>query len=133
LTSGGTLLAALALAGCSIGSDQKPRPSGRATNQIAQVVQELERATRKHDYRTICRDLFTAAAKRRSGGADCPRLLRSTAEGVQRPRIELLAVELRKGRAEAKVRSSATGQPPVEDTLELVPERGRYRIEALGG
>ena len=130
---GAALIAALAIGGCSIGSDDEPRPSGRQAAEIDQVFQALERATREGDFRTICNELFSSTARRRAGGRGCVRLLRSNAREVRRPRIELVDIRLKKGGADVRVRTRAAGQRPLEDEIELVRERGEYRIQALAG
>jgi hypothetical protein len=128
------LTAAIALSGCSFGSDEETRtePARGAPKQIAETVEALERATRERDWRAICENLFTAGARRRAGGRDCPKLLRSSAGDVRRPRIELVSLELERGRARAKVRTRARGQRALTDTLGLRREGGRWRIESLG-
>ena len=124
--------ALLGLAGCSLGDEEKPGPASGAARQVGEVVRELERAVARGDWQTVCEDVFTAAARRRAGGKDCPRLLRSDAAGLRGPRIETLAITVRKGGAEVRVRSRARGQPPLTDVIQLRRERGEYRVEALG-
>jgi hypothetical protein len=92
----------------------------------------LERAVAAGDWAAICNDLFTRATRRRAGGADCGRLLRSDAAGTRRPRIDLVSIEPKRGGALARVRTRARGQPPLADTIELRREADGYRVEALG-
>ena len=127
------IVAPLALAGCSLGGDEEPQPVRGAPVQVAKSVQALNRAARARDFRSICDRLFTASARRRAGGSDCPRLLRSTAEELRGPRIQILGIRIRGERAEVRVRSRAVGQPPLVDTLQLRRERGEYRIDSLSG
>jgi hypothetical protein len=119
--------------GCSLGGgDDKPPGSARgAAKQVAELVARLERATRASDWRRVCDELLTRSARRRAGGKDCPRLLRSTAGKVTGARIELRKVTLHRLEVDAEVRSSARGQPALTDRLRIVPERGRYRIDSL--
>jgi hypothetical protein len=119
------------LAGC-LGADDEPRPATGAAREIGEVVERLERATAERDFASICRDLFTAAARERAGGRDCARLTRSAAAGVERPSIELDALELRGATAQATVRTRATGQAEVSDVLLLRRRGGEWRVEALG-
>lgn len=127
------LLALSGLAGCSFGGDDdSPKVSG-AARQVSAVVERLERAIAARDWRSVCDDLLTPAARRRAGGADCPRLLRSDASDVRNPRIDVLSIVLKKGSAQARVRSRASGQPPLTDVIELRREGGGYRIESLRG
>jgi hypothetical protein len=125
--------AVVLLSGCSPGADDEPRPAPRAAEEIAQLVAELERSSARHDWRTLCHELLSSGARRRSGGRDCPRLVSSSGEGVRRPQIELLGIELRGARARARLRTRASGQAPTRDSLDLVRERGEWRIEALAG
>jgi hypothetical protein len=127
------MVAPLMLAGCSIGGDEEPQTVRGAPRQVAQTVQALDRATRTRDFRSICDRLFTASARRRAGGRDCPRLLGSTAEGLRGPRIQILGIDIRGDGAKVRVRSRAAGQPPLVDTLQLRRERGGYRIDSLSG
>ena len=123
----------LALAGCSLGADEEPRPASGPARQAAAVVQQLERAVTRGDWGGICEDIFTAGARERAGGKDCPRLLRADAANLRRPRIEPLAITVKRDRAEVRVRSRAQGQPPLTDVIELRREGGEYRVEALAG
>jgi hypothetical protein len=123
--------AVLSLGGCSVGGDDEPKPATGAAREIAEVVAQLERATASRDYATICRDVFTEAARERAGGRDCERLLRSGAQGVRRPRIELRGIEIDGERATARVRTRAAGQATVGDALDLRHADGEWRVEAL--
>ena len=123
---------ALAAGGCSVGDEEKPKPARGATSGVATTVAALERATRAGDFATVCDRLFTASARKRAGGADCARLLRSQARDVRRPTIRVVGIRIRGERASVRVRTTAQGQPPVVDTLELVREGGGYRVDALG-
>ncbi len=125
-------LVALALGGCSLGGDDPaPAPVKGAPRDVARVVAELDRATRRDQYRRICEELLTSAARRRAGGRDCPSLLRSTARDLRNPSVELVSIHVTSRDAIARVRTRATGQAPIVDVLVLRREGGRYRIEAL--
>ena len=120
------------MAGCSLGADEEPRQAAGPPAEIAVVVQRLERATAGRDWTEICRDLFTAVARERAGGADCARLLGEAAGEVRRPSIEIRAIQVRSGgRASVEIRTRAEGQGAVPDVLELRSEDGEWRIEAL--
>jgi hypothetical protein len=118
------------LTGC-LGADEEPMPATGAARDVAGVVTRLEKATAGGDFATICDELFTAAARERAGGGDCERLTRSAAEGIERPRIELKAIEIRAGRARAEITTRAAGQAEVPDVVELRRERGEWRVESL--
>ena len=124
----------LFLAACS-GGERKadPKPIEGTSKQVAAAVARFERATQRRDFKAICTRLFTPAARERAGGNDCARLLRSTAADVRRPRIRVLSIRIRGGRAEARGRTRAKGQAPLDETIVLERRRGRYLIEALAG
>jgi hypothetical protein len=121
----------LAPSGCSLGGDEEPKPVSGAAAQVAAAVDRLERAVAQREYDTICEELFTARARERAGGDDCASQMRSAAEGVERPRIEIEGIDVKGVRATAKVRTEAEGQARVSDEIQLRREDGRWLIEAL--
>jgi ketosteroid isomerase-like protein len=122
----------LASSGCSLGGDDEPKPASGPTAQIAATVDRLERAVATRDFQTICDQLFTAQARRRSGGAECARQLGSATKGVKKPSIEIEAIDVQGNRAIVKVRTRAQGQARVSDELQMRREGGRWLVEALG-
>ena len=125
------LLAAVAITGCAPGSDDGPKPIKGAPKDVADVIARLERATQQRQFGVLCDELFTRSARARAGGKGCVALLRETAKDVRRARIRLLDVRINGNRATARVRTTAEGQTAVEESIDLVRERGRYRISAL--
>jgi hypothetical protein len=121
----------LAPSGCSLGGDDEPKPASGAAAQVAATVDRLERAVEQQDFATICNRLFTAKARQRAGGDDCASQMRSAAEGVKRPRIEIQRIDVKDNRAVARVRTEAEGQALVSDELVLRREGGRWLVEAL--
>ena len=122
----------LAPSGCSLGSDDEPKPASGAAAQIATVVDQLERAVAQRDFAMICDQIFTPAARKRAGGKECPTQLRSAAEGVSRPSIEVEKIDVKDNGATVRVRTEAEGQAQVTDELELRREGARWLVEALG-
>jgi hypothetical protein len=118
------------LTGC-LGDDEEPMPAPAAAREVAEVVERLERAAAGGDFTVVCDELFTTAARERAGGDDCARLTRSAAEGIERPRIDVRAIEIRSGRARVEITTRAAGQAEVPDVLELRRQRGEWRVEAL--
>jgi hypothetical protein len=118
--------------GCGGGKSDKPAPIEGTAKRVAAVIERLETATRRQDFTTVCNELLADATRRQAGGADCPDVLGQRARGVRRPRIEILSIEIRGNRAQARVRTTATGQAPVTDVISLVRENGRFRILSLG-
>jgi hypothetical protein len=122
----------LASLGCSLGGDEEAKPASGPPAQIAQTVDRFERAVARRDYEAICDQLFTAQARKRAGGAECSRQLRSATEDVKKPSIEILAIDVQGDRATVKVRTRAQGQARVSDELRLRRESGGWLVEALG-
>ena len=118
-------------AGCG-GGNGKPKPIEGPAKEVAEVIQRFARATAARDFQTICTDLFAATVRDQAGGDDCPRLLERRAEGIRRPRIQIVSIAVQKDRARARVRTSATGQAAVDDEIRLVRESGTFRISSLG-
>ncbi|MEA2366455.1 MAG: hypothetical protein QOE69_2753 [Thermoleophilaceae bacterium] len=122
----------LASVGCSVGADEEPQPVSGVPKAIVATVDRLERAIAAHDYETVCRDLFTAGARKRAGGSECAAQLSSAGADVKRPQIEIRGIDVKGSRATVKVATEAEGQALVTDTLVLRRERGRWLVEALG-
>jgi hypothetical protein len=121
------------VAGCGGGGGQKAsKPVTDRAQAAASVVSQLERATAKRDYATICDELLTASERSQAGGAECPRLMAARAQGVAHPRIVIRRIELTPKGALVHVQTTATGQAPTNDIIHLVLEGGRLRIAALG-
>jgi hypothetical protein len=125
------VVAFLAPMGCSLGPDEEPKPVSGAPKAIVATVEQLERAVADRDYATICDRLFTAQARQRSGGKECVAQMRSAAEDVNDPTIEIQGIDLKGNRATVRVATEAEGQARVTDTLQLRREGTRWLIEAL--
>jgi hypothetical protein len=125
-------VALLALAGCG-GSDSKPKPISGPPKEAADTVKAFERATEAGEFELICRDLFTKRIVQEVGGTkECPRFLRRNAEGLKEPRILITNITVRGDAAAVDAVTTADGQAPVRDTIQLLKEGGRFRIAALG-
>jgi len=127
------LLVSALLGGCVGGGEEaQPKPAKGAPKQVADVIARFERAAAARDFATVC-ELFSTAARKRAGGERCQASLRSASTGVREPTIRILSIRIEAARASARVRTEAEGQAPVDETIELVREDGRYLISALGG
>ena len=116
--------------GC-LGGDDQVRAATGAAREIANVVQSLERATVRGDWKAVCEDLLTEAARERAGGPRCLRRTRAAAAQIKRPAIEITAIKVRGRRAAVGVRTTAEGQAELRDLLQLRREGGEWRVEAL--
>ena len=120
-------LLALALIGCGDSG-----PSDEA--QIRTALDDFRRATAAKDYAALCERVLAPRLIQtvEQAGLPCERALKKGFEDVRDPRISVGAVTVDGDTAKAQVRSSAAGQKPSQDTVELVRVDGRWRIASLG-
>jgi hypothetical protein len=121
------VLAACALAGCGDGG-----PSD--DEQIRSMLSEFQRATAAHDYRALCDRILAPKLIEtvEQIGLPCEDALAKGFEDVRDPRLSVGEIKVEDDGATAQVRSSAAGQAPSEDTVELVRVDDGWRIASLG-
>jgi Putative lumazine-binding len=121
------VMAALALAGCD---DDEPSDE----EQIRSTLSEFQRATADRDYGALCDRILAPKLIEtvEQIGLDCEDALTKAFEDVRDPRLSVGAITVDGDGATAQVRSSAAGQAPSEDTLELVRTDDGWRIASLG-
>jgi hypothetical protein len=121
------VLAACALAGCG---DEGPSDE----QQIRTTLNEFQRATSDRDYRALCDRILAPKLVQtvEQIGLPCASALERGFEDVRDPKLSVGAVTVNGDSARAEVRSSATGQSPSEDTVELVRVDDGWRIASLG-
>jgi hypothetical protein len=121
------LAAGLALAGCG-----EAGPSDE--EQVREVLSEFGRATAARDYAALCdrllaRDLVDEVQR---SGLSCEAALAKGLSGVREPRLAVGRITVTGDRAQAEVRSSARGEEPSRDVVELVRgDDGDWRIASL--
>jgi hypothetical protein len=117
----------LVLAGCG---DQGPTPE----EQVRSTVTEFGRATAAKDYQALCDRLLAPSLVEEveAIGLPCEAALRRGLQQVREPRLTIGRVEVREERATAEIRTSAAGEEPSRDTLELVNVDGTWKISSLG-
>ena len=118
---------AAALAGCGQGG-----PSDE--DLVARTVSAFARASAAKDYTTLCDRLLAPSlvARLEGVGLPCKRALRKALGDVQDPRLTIGRITVNGDRASAEIRTSASGQAPSKDTLELQRVNGGWRIASLG-
>jgi hypothetical protein len=121
------VLAACALAGCGDGG-----PSD--DEQVRSKLGEFQRATAAGDYGALCERILAAELIEtvEQIGLPCEEALEKGFEGVRDPQLSVGAITVNGDGATAQVRSSAAGQAPSEDTVELVRVDDGWRIASLG-
>jgi hypothetical protein len=116
---------AVALAGCGGPSDEQ---------EVAGTVSAFGRATSAKDYRTLCDRILapTLIQQVEEIGLPCEQALQKALGGVQNPRLTIGKVTVTGDKATAEIRTSATGQAPSRDVLQLARVKGAWRVASLG-
>ncbi|MGZ6259648.1 MAG: hypothetical protein ACXWN5_02180 [Candidatus Limnocylindrales bacterium] len=132
------LLVAGLLVGCGADSEgpatsPSSGSSSSPTAAVRAVVLRFGAASRAKDYQTICdqllsRSLVTAVE---SIGLPCEAALQRGLAGVRDPQLTVRQISIHGNRALASVHSTAFGQPPSDDAMQLVLEDGTWRIASL--
>jgi hypothetical protein len=102
--------------------------------QVRTAVTEFGRATAAKDYQALCDRILAPVLVEdvKSIGLPCEVALQQGLGDVNDPRITIGRVRVNGDRATADVRTSATGQEPSRDMLELVRVDGTWKISSLG-
>ena len=120
------LAAAALVAGCGSGPSDE--------DQVARTVSAFARASASHDYATLCSRILAPAlvSEVTQIGLPCQKALERGLGKVRDPRLSIGAITVDGDRARVQVRTSAVGQKPSSDTLQLVKVHGSWRIASLG-
>jgi hypothetical protein len=119
------LAAALMAAGCGgAQSDEE---------QVRETVTELGRATEAKDYQALCDRILAPSLveELKEVGLPCEVALQQALGDVEEPRLEIGKITVDGERAQAEVRTSAEGQAPSQDVVQLVRVQDDWRISAL--
>jgi hypothetical protein len=121
------VIAACALVGCG---DSGPSDE----EQIRSTLTQFQRATAARDYQALCNGILAPKLVEtvKQIGLPCEVALQKGFEGVRDPRLTVGAITVKDESATAQVRSSAAGQAPSEDTVDLVRVDDSWRIASLG-
>lgn len=121
-----TLAAACALAGCGSGTSD--------AEAVRETVGAFAQATADKDYERLCDELLAPSLIESLDeiGLPCRVALEGSLGDVEEPRLVIGAITVDGDSARAEVRTSAAGQSPSRDTLELVRTEEGWRIAELG-
>jgi hypothetical protein len=127
------LLAAVCAAGLAAGCGSDSEGDAGAEKAARQVVERFGAAAAGHDYQTICDDLLSEELIKtvESVGLPCEVALQKGLASVREPKIEVRQVRVQGARALVSVHSTAAGQQPSDDAVQLVREDGEWRIASL--
>ena len=120
-------LVLLVLVGCG---DAGPTPE----ELVRTTVSDFGKATAAKDYKTMCDRLLAPKLIEdvTQAGLSCERALKQGLDRVRDPRLTIGAVKIDGDSATAEIRTSAAGEEPSKDTLELVNNNGTWKISSLG-
>ena len=120
------LAAALALAGCG---DEGPTDE----EQVRTTLSAFSRATAAKDYQALCDRLLAPSliADLKKIGLPCEIALQQGLGDVKQPRLIVGDVKVEGKTATAQVKTSAQGQAPSSDTVELERTEDGWRISSL--
>jgi hypothetical protein len=122
----GVLALGVALSACGGGPSDSER--------VHDAVRAFGEATAAKDYERLCDRLLAPELVKEveSAGLPCELALRRGLGDVRSPKLTIGRIEVRGDRATADVRSSAAGEQPSRDTLQLVRTGGTsWRIASL--
>jgi hypothetical protein len=117
------------LAGCG-GKDKPPD-----ADQVRATLVQFGKATAAHDYKTMCTKLLAPNLldKLREVGLGCEEALKQGLGDVKSPQLSVGKITVNGDTATAEVRTSAEGQAPSTDKVQLRRVNGSWRISSLAG
>ena len=126
LTALALTAAVVAAAGCG---DRTPSDE----EQVRDLLATFSRSVEKRDYQTLCDDVLAPSLLNglEGIGLPCEVALRNSLGQVSEPRLTVGAVKVTGAKASAEVRTSAQGQQPSSDTIELVKIDGAWKVSDL--
>ena len=117
---------ALAIAGCG---ESEPT----AEEQVRTTLTAFSRATAAKDYQALCDKLLAPSliADLKKIGLPCEIALQQGLGDVRQPRLIVGQVTVKGKTAVAEVRTTAAGEAPSKDTVELERTEAGWRIASL--
>ena len=102
--------------------------------QVRATLVAFSRATAAKDYQALCDRVLAPVADREAqlSGWPCEHALEQGLGRVKAPKLIVGTITVNGDTASAQVRTSAEGQTPSDDTLELRRVNGAWRIASLG-
>jgi hypothetical protein len=126
-------VAALVLAGCGADEEGGGGRGPTADQQVRTAVAKFGIATREKDYQEICDQLLSdeLVTKIEGVGLPCEAALQRGLGDVRAPTLEINEVSINGARALVSIHTTAAGQEPSDDALQLVREGDAWKIASL--
>jgi hypothetical protein len=105
----------------------------RPTEAVHNTVDRFGKAVANKDYQELCDNLLASNlidALEESGVA-CELALKTGFGEVKNPKLAVKTVAVNGDKALVTVHSTASNQPPSDDTLSLVKQKGKWKISSL--
>jgi hypothetical protein len=102
--------------------------------QVRSALQTFATSVEQRDYQTLCDEVFAPVLLEglQQIGLPCEIAMRKSLGEVDEPKLTVGEVTVDGTKATAEVRTSAQGQPPSTDNLELEKISGSWKVTALG-
>ena len=122
-------VAVLAISGAFAGCGQGPSD----TDKVHDVVEAFGKASASKDYQRLCDELLAPKLVDdvESAGLPCEAALKQGLGSVSSPKLTIGQITVSGDSATADVQSSARGEKPSRDTLQLVRVDDSWRIASL--
>ncbi len=123
------IVAVLAVSGVLSGCGDGPSD----TQRVHDVVEAFGQASAAKDYQRLCDDLLAPklVSEVESTGLPCELALKQGLGDVSSPKLTIGTIRVNGDAATADVQSSAEGEEPSRDTLQLVRVNDSWRIASL--
>jgi hypothetical protein len=123
------IAAVLAVSGVLCGCGDGPSD----TERVHDVVEAFGQASAAKDYQRLCDDLLAPklVSEVESAGLPCELALKQGLGDVASPKLTIGTIRVSGDSATADVQSSARGEQPSRDTLQLVRVDDSWRIASL--
>jgi hypothetical protein len=118
------------LVACGTSAHEK-KQAGKPAQRAADAVKALQQDLSTRNYRDLCERVLSSQARDQEGGVSCPTFVARQTQGVRKPVIEVKSIKVSGHSAVAHVITSSEGVPAAAETIELVWEKGGYRVTAL--
>jgi putative lumazine-binding protein len=118
------LVAALTLVACG-----KERPAQAVRNS----VQHFGKDVAAQDYTDLCKNVLAdnLISALEASGVPCELALKTGLSNAKNPKLEIKTIAVNGDRALVSVHSTASNQPPSDDTLSLIKQHGKWKISSL--
>ena len=105
----------------------------KPTEAVHKTVDRFGKAVADKDYQELCDKLLAANLidALEQTGVPCELALKTGFGAAKNPKISVKTVAVNGDKALVSVHSTAANQPPSDDTLSLVKEKGKWKISSL--